>query len=411
MTNVSLSDLGLIDAEPDAAFANLTELASCLLGAPVALVSLIDVDRDRQVFKATTGCAFSETPLSHSFCRHVVGTNEPLMIADAKEDHRVWNNPAIDLLGFRSYLGVPVVDPDGNPVLSLCVVDDRPHAWNEQDLSMLKRLARCASDTVRLKYEKRLGERLRAEQRDFAHALSHDMKAPLRTLRWVFEDIATECGERLDEDTLEMIAMAERTISRFRTMIDDVLEYSEADDARGLSSEVDLDGLLRGVEEDLGGDLERLGGRLHVDPLPVVRGDATQLSMLFRNLIDNALKFHRPGKAPRVRVYAREGRHHVEIRVVDNGVGLPAEHHEAVFRLFGRLHRRDTHEGSGIGLSLVERVARNHGGSVAVHSDGESGCTFAIRLPKAPGRDAARPVVPDEESVDWGTDDAVTIAA
>jgi GAF domain-containing protein len=135
---------GLLDGPLDEAFDRLTRIAARLLDAPVALVSL--VDRDKQVFAGCVGlpdpwATDRETPLSHSFCQHAVTSREPLIIPDAREDPRVRDNLAIRDLHVIAYAGIPLIDSEGNALGSLCVIDDKPRTWTADQTELLADLA------------------------------------------------------------------------------------------------------------------------------------------------------------------------------------------------------------------------------------------------------------------------------
>ena len=387
MAPYTLEELGLVDADPEPAFTHAAELAARLLEAPVSLVSFVQVERDRQFFKARVGTEARETPLSRSFCRLVVAEDEPLAVEDALEDHRVWDNPAIEEGGVRAYLGMPVHGPDGRAVASLCVTDRRPHPWTERDRETLRGLARCVTDAVRLKAETLRSERLRREQRDFAHAISHDVKGPLQTLGWVLEDVEENHGEAFSTDTRKLVELAHETIERTRRMVDDLLALASVDEGREpATGPVALAEVLGETVDSLAGDIERRDARVHVpEDLPTVPGDRRQLALLFGNLVGNALKFHRPGIPPRVRVSWRETDGGVEVAVADNGSGIAPEDRERAFALFERIDRSEDREGSGVGLALVRRVVEGHGGGVRIESDGRTGTTFVVTLPRTPG--------------------------
>ena len=134
----------------------LTELAASVLGAPVALVSIVEKDWDRQFFTSQIGLpspwdAYRQTPLSHSFCQHVVADGEPLVVVDARTNPRVKDNLAIPELNVIAYLGVPVRGPDHAPLGALCVIDSKPRDWSADDVKMLSRLADCVSCEVQLR--------------------------------------------------------------------------------------------------------------------------------------------------------------------------------------------------------------------------------------------------------------------
>src|ERR1039458_3975772 len=149
----ALRDTALLEGEPDDAFARLNRLAVELLGVPGSLVSLFDEGRQffaGQVGLPEPGAAFRETPLSHSFCQHVVNSGEPLVIDDARSDPLVSDNLAIRDLGVVAYAGMPLRMRDGNVLGSFCAIDGRPRHWSERDLRILGDLASMAADLIEL---------------------------------------------------------------------------------------------------------------------------------------------------------------------------------------------------------------------------------------------------------------------
>jgi GAF domain-containing protein len=140
----AVKDTGLLDTPADESFERLTRLAAQVLGAPVALVSLVDADR--QFFKSCLGLpepwrSRRETPLSHSFCQHAVVSREPLVISDAREDPRVRDNLAIRDLDAIAYAGIPLITRAGHAVGSLCVIDHRPRIWTRDQIAVLRDVA------------------------------------------------------------------------------------------------------------------------------------------------------------------------------------------------------------------------------------------------------------------------------
>ncbi|WFE38809.1 SpoIIE family protein phosphatase [Micromonospora sp. WMMD998] len=158
-----------LDAEPDEAFDRFARLVGDLLDVPVALVSLVDADR--QFFPGETGlpqpwAARRETPLSHSFCQHVVDTEAPMVLPDARLYPRVRRNLAIEDLGVVAYAGMPLTDLDGRVLGSLCAIDSKPRAWTKEQLRTLADLAAACSSELRLRIAVRGAEqaRRRAEE-------------------------------------------------------------------------------------------------------------------------------------------------------------------------------------------------------------------------------------------------------
>jgi hypothetical protein len=143
----------LLDTPPEERFEALTQLASRVLHAPVALVSL--VDKDRQFFKSCLGlpepwASERETPLSHSFCQHAIAARKPLVVEDARKHPVLHDNEAIRDLGVIAYAGIPLEGPDGQPIGTLCVIDHKPRKWTDDEIELLTSIARAAQTQVAL---------------------------------------------------------------------------------------------------------------------------------------------------------------------------------------------------------------------------------------------------------------------
>ena len=140
----ALEATGLLDSDADPAFDRIARLAAQVLNAPVALVSLVDADR--QFFKSCLGlpepwASRRQTPLSHSFCQHAVARREPLVVADARQDEMLRDNLAIRDMGVIAYAGIPLIDSEGNALGTLCVIDSQPRHWTTHQIQLLSDLA------------------------------------------------------------------------------------------------------------------------------------------------------------------------------------------------------------------------------------------------------------------------------
>ena len=151
-----LATLRLVDSPTEEAFDKYTRLVTQFFNVPVALVSFVEEDKDRQYFKSQIGLTGKwaksrQTPLSHSFCQYVKRDNRPLIIENAPQDARVCGNLAIPDLGVRAYLGVPVHSPDGKALGALCAVDTQVRTWDQADVDGMIDLAACVSDQIALR--------------------------------------------------------------------------------------------------------------------------------------------------------------------------------------------------------------------------------------------------------------------
>ena len=140
----ALHATGLLDSDISPSFDRLARLAAHVLNAPVALVSLVDADR--QFFKSCLGlpepwASRRGSPLTHSFCQHAVASREPLLVTDAREHPVLRDNPAIRDMGVIAYAGIPLIDAGGHAVGTLCVIDSQPRHWTTHQINLLSDIA------------------------------------------------------------------------------------------------------------------------------------------------------------------------------------------------------------------------------------------------------------------------------
>jgi signal transduction histidine kinase len=129
--------------------------------------------------------------------------------------------------------------------------------------------------------------------------------------------------------------------------------------------------------------MERSGGQVNIEVMPVIEADPIQMHQLLQNLIVNALKFHRPEAPPVVRVWSEpsSGPGEVCVCVADNGIGFDEQYLDRIFQPFQRLHGRTEYEGSGIGLAVCRKIVERHSGSITARSQPGEGATFIVSLP------------------------------
>ncbi|NUB93178.1 PAS domain S-box protein [Haloterrigena sp. SYSU A121-1] len=218
----------------------------------------------------------------------------------------------------------------------------------------------------------------------FAYAASHDLQEPLRMISSYLQLIERRYGDAFDEDGEEFLAYAIDGAERMRGMIDGLLEYSRVETRGDPFEPVDLECLLEDVLEDLSLQLEETDAEVETEPLPRVRGDASQLRQVFQNLLANALEYS-GDEPPRVHVEATRppSRGRWEISVIDEGIGIDPADQDRVFDVFQRLHSREEYDGTGIGLALCERIVERHDGEIWVESEPGEGSTFSVTLPAA----------------------------
>ena len=217
---------------------------------------------------------------------------------------------------------------------------------------------------------------------EFASVASHDLQEPLRKIFSFGERLTASLGPALSGESLHNLERMLNATSRMRTLISDLLTYSQVATRARTFAPVNLTGVAREVISDLDTTIAEAGGLVEVSELPVIDADALQMRQLFQNLLGNALKYRSKGTPPVVRLGCSCSDHmHCTITVADNGIGFCREHAEKIFRMFERLHGRAQYDGSGIGLAICRQIVERHGGTIAATSSAGQGATFTVTLP------------------------------
>lgn len=226
-----------------------------------------------------------------------------------------------------------------------------------------------------------------SDLKQFAYVASHDLKSPLRNIVSYLQLLERRYGDRFDADAREFIGYAVGGAKQMTALIDDLLDYSRIDSRAREFAPVALDDLAAEIVDRHRAAIAAAGATVTVqDRLPVVMGDAIQLGQLLFNLLDNALKYRIPDRAPTIRLTAERTGADWTIALADNGIGIDAEFAERVFAIFQRLHSAEAYPGTGIGLALCKRVVERHGGRIWVESAPAGGCVFKFTLPANPPR-------------------------
>jgi signal transduction histidine kinase len=237
---------------------------------------------------------------------------------------------------------------------------------------------RKAEDTLR----QTAGELARSNRdlEQFAYVASHDLQEPLRAVAGYVELLQHRYRNELDDRAREYISGAVDGAARMQRLVTDLLAFSRVG-TQGLDFEPsDLKAALDAALAGLKVSIQEAGAKITSDPLPHLCIDATQIALVFQNLIGNAIKF-RGGAPPEIHVGAvhQLGRWLISVR--DNGIGLDPKYAERIFLIFQRLHTRRSYPGTGIGLAICKRVVERHGGNIWVESQPGQGSTFYFFIP------------------------------
>ncbi len=384
----------LLDSRAEAAFDRLTRFATAMLNVPVALVSL--VDEDRQFFKSCVGlpqpwATERETPLSHSFCQHVVALSEPLVISDAREHPLVRENLAIPDLGVVAYAGIPLITSDGDALGSFCAIDTEPRVWTEQEIDVLHELAASTVSEIELRLQTQVAQQALQARDAVLATVSHDLRHPVVVIQTFAHLLEQWLPAQTTPDT-ERLRMGVEKIgaaaTALQTQIDELLDTARPEDSRALAphyGSVDLVALAEEVVAQYQETTER--HRIRVEaavPKLVATVDAGRAARMLANLLSNAIKFSPGGGEIRVEAGAEEdgdGRWAVLV-VRDEGIGIPARD---LPHIFDRFHRASNVigriPGTGLGLTSARQIVEQYEGRVDVVSIEGQGTEVTVRFP------------------------------
>jgi PAS domain S-box-containing protein len=212
----------------------------------------------------------------------------------------------------------------------------------------------------------------------FSASISHDLRAPLRSLLGYAQILLEDSGESLSPTGADLLRRIIASADRMETLIGDILKFSRISRGELALDRVDLEGLLSALIEAYPA-FQSPSAHVEVRrPLPAVRGNETALTQCFANLLGNAVKYVAPGVRPRIVILAEQRGERVRFWCADNGIGIAPEHHERIFGIFQRLQKG--HEGTGVGLALVKKAVERMGGRVGVESELGKGSRFWIEL-------------------------------
>lgn len=230
-TDMAFAQVGLVDGPEHDGLSRLVRLAADLIGAPMALVTVVQPALNRQFLAAAHGvdgplAEVRQTPMSYSFCQHVCKRRRSLIISDARRNVLVSDNPAVEELGVLAYLGVPIRWPDGTVIGALCVTDRVPRGWTAAELERLTMLAHCVDDQIRLllSLHDERAARTRAELASTARDLmlreaNHEFRTPLNGIVGA-ADVLVET--ELDSEQRQFVDMLRESANQLTRIVGEI---------------------------------------------------------------------------------------------------------------------------------------------------------------------------------------------
>ncbi|NOY80809.1 MAG: PAS domain S-box protein [Kiritimatiellaeota bacterium] len=378
-------------------------LAGKAVGADIALFFACRDDRLELLASETGTVPLGPEAMRHRevvrcLCGPVASAREPVYSKDIRTDPRCRLdecNPE----GIRSFAGLPLIA--GDRVLGLVALAsvaerdfERERVFLEtlgnevaigfQNAQILERLRKHQAELERRVRERTAElEAVNRELEAFSYSVSHDLRGPLRAIDGFSRILAEEYEQKLDDEAHRLIDVVRDNTRRMAQLIDDLLAFSRVSRHPIERRVIDMSALARAVYAELIDDVQRTRVRLTVQEMPPARADSSLMRQVFANLIANALKFTAREETARIEIGSKIENGETVYYISDNGVGFDMQYSDKLFQVFQRLHPQEEFGGTGIGLSIVERIVVRHGGRVWAESELGRGATFYLALPNA----------------------------
>jgi PAS domain S-box-containing protein len=287
----------------------------------------------------------------------------------------------------RSELDVPIIV--NRDVFGVVKVEcEEVNAFDENDRKLLELLTEHIASSISILREKeKLQESLKEleannrELDEYTYAVSHDLKAPLRTIQAFSDFLLDSAKEKLDEGELDYLHRIVNASVRMTQLIDDLLVLSRVGRKYLEVEFIDLNNMLNAIVQDLDSLISEKKAKVTFKDLPILKGHKVWLRQLFTNLIGNGLKFN-TSKTPKVWVQYEDYSKYHKFSIRDNGIGIDEKNYTRIFRLFERLHTQEEFPGSGAGLTICKKIVESYGGRIWVEGKMGEGSTFFFTIQK-----------------------------
>ncbi len=389
----ALSTYRLIDTDPEHDFDELTALASKICETPIALITLID--ESRQWFKSAHGVDAKETPREMAFCSHtIVEKDQMMMISDLRKDDRFASNPLVkEDPKVVFYAGVSLVNEDGYPLGTLCVIDHKPKELTPYQLDALAVLARQVLTQMELRRKVASLEssnNVLAEAntfiQKFASTVAHDIKNPLGSILLTSEALKQRLASTADERVTRLFNLNISSCNNLINLVNEMLEYSKTP-ALLLTRQTNfyVNDLLKQLV-NLIAVPDKLTIRLP-DKNEQILCSSVALEQIFLNLITNAVRYNDKEHGI-VEISFINEQDYYRFKIQDNGPGIASEHLQKIFEKHYTLNTTDrfVQKGTGLGLHTVKVLVDKLEGEITALSNLGEGTTFEFTIRKSEHR-------------------------
>lgn len=381
----ALYSYDILDTEAEKVFDDLTELASEICETPIALISL--VDPDRQWFKSTVGVDVSQTHRDIAFCAHAIHEREVFEVPNALEDERFCDNPLVtEDPNIRFYAGAQLVTPSGHAIGTLCTISDKPKKLNDHQRKALQILSRQVIAQMELRQSLKEAKDASDFKTEFLSNISHEIRTPLNAITGFSQAIIEQSSKTpLPADIHDYVQEIDFSAGRLLHIVNSVLDLSkiEAGKMEVIPTWFQAAKFLQHINGMMQIKAKEKGVSLNFDiaeDLPeFLFLDEGKIGQILINIINNAVKFTEAGK--HIFVSAHVNSHSLNFVVEDQGIGISKENQLNLFNKYEQVGNNRNSEGTGLGLCITKSLVELMEGDIALTSELGKGTKLTISLP------------------------------
>lgn len=385
----ALEEYDILDTLIEQSYDDITQLASQICETPIALISLLD--SNRQWFKSHHGLNATETPRDLAFCAHAILESQPFIVEDSLLDERFSDNPLVTSgPEVRFYAGIPLETPDGYNIGTLCVIDQKVKKLNDTQIKSLQILSKQVINLMELKKNIKLRDIQKiqllnsakmASLGEIASGVAHEINNPLMILKGK----TNQLKKLMEDDTIDSVKAMEYfnkiefVTERINKIVKSMSLYSRYSNGAVMTNS--------SVEDIIGSTIILCKEKIQENSLDIkinlpknfsIECYPSEISQVIMNLIYNASDAIENNSEKWILIEVTEENNFVEIKISDSGKGIEKGIIDQIMQPF--FTTKEIGKGTGLGLSLSSEIVRKHNGSLTYDSNAEN-TTFVIKLP------------------------------